>query len=167
MMDNQAEGTSLTTLQEPLPALIVDAREPGGIEAAVQHALGAAGLRRDTIAIFLVPLGVTPATWSTVALERSLGEVVENLVIDIRAHEVFLHGQLVQLTTKEFALLRHLYERRGAVITRDELLREVWGDSYHGSARTVDIHVRRLRSKLGSAWIETTRGIGYKFRRRR
>ena len=98
---------------------------------------------------------------------RSASEVVESLVIDVHGHEVFLHGQPVPLTAKEFAVLRYLYERRGAVVTRGQLLREVWSESYRGGARTVDIHVRRLRAKLGTDWIETIRGTGYKFRRRR
>jgi Transcriptional regulatory protein, C terminal len=55
---------------------------------------------------------------------------------------------------------------RGVVISREELLRDVWGERYGGGARTVDIHIRRLRAKLGAQWFETTRGIGYKFRRR-
>ena len=88
-------------------------------------------------------------------------------MIDALGHEALLHGQSVPLTVKEFALLHYLYERRGAVITRDELLRDIWGIRYRGGTRTVDIHIRRLRAKLGSEWFETTRGVGYKFRRRR
>jgi len=167
MSDRQTEGTSLTRLQDPLPALIVDVREPGGLEAAVHNALGAAGLHHEIVAIFLVPLGVTPAAPSAVVWDRGPSEIFEGLVIDTRGREVFLHGLAVQLTTKEFALLRYLYERRGAVIAREELLRDVWGESYRGGARTVDIHIRRLRAKLGADWLETTRGVGYKFRRRR
>jgi DNA-binding response OmpR family regulator len=167
MTNDQNQGASLSRLQEPLPAIVVDVREPGGLEAAVHDALGAAGLGQEIVAIFLVPLGVTAPSWSTVVSQSRPSEVVEDLVIDPSAHEVLLRGQAVQLTMKEFALLRYLYERRGAVITREKLLRDVWGEGYRGGARTVDVHVRRLRAKLGADWFETTRGVGYKFRRRR
>jgi DNA-binding response OmpR family regulator len=85
------------------------------------------------------------------------------LVVDRSAHEVWLGGQSVTLTAKEFALLSYLCERRGKVVSREELLRRVWGARYEGGPRTVDIHVRRLRSKLGSALpLVTLRGAGYK-----
>jgi DNA-binding response OmpR family regulator len=88
---------------------------------------------------------------------------VGSIVIDRAAHEVLLDGASVQLTAKEFALLAYLAERRGKVVSRDELLRRVWGNRYEGGARTVDIHVRRLRAKLGSALpLTTLRGSGYK-----
>jgi DNA-binding response OmpR family regulator len=88
---------------------------------------------------------------------------VGSIVIDRAAHEVQLDGASVVLTAKEFALLAYLAERRGKVVSRDELLRRVWGARYEGGARTVDIHVRRLRAKLGSALpLATLRGSGYK-----
>ncbi len=88
---------------------------------------------------------------------------VGHIVIDRAAHEVLLDGASVALTAKEFALLAYLAERRGKVVSRDELLRRVWGTRYEGGARTVDIHVRRLRAKLGSALpLATLRGSGYK-----
>jgi DNA-binding response OmpR family regulator len=88
---------------------------------------------------------------------------VGSIVIDRAAHEVLLDGASVALTAKEFALLAYLAERRGKVVSRDELLRRVWGNRYEGGARTVDIHVRRLRAKLGSALpLATLRGSGYK-----
>jgi DNA-binding response OmpR family regulator len=90
----------------------------------------------------------------------------DGLVVDALAHEVVLHGQHVSMTAREFALLRYLYEHRGVVFTREQLLRDVWGQSYRGGPRTVDIHIRRLRIKLGSEWLETIRQVGYKFRRR-
>jgi DNA-binding response OmpR family regulator len=71
----------------------------------------------------------------------------------------------VTLTAKEFALLAFLSGNRGRVFTRDALLARVWGARYEGGARTVDIHVRRLRAKLGDALpLETLRGAGYKLR---
>jgi len=85
------------------------------------------------------------------------------LLVDRSAHEVWLDGQNVLLTAKEFSLLAYLCERRGKVVSRDELLRRVWGHRYEGGPRTVDIHVRRLRSKLGAALpLVTLRGAGYK-----
>ncbi|MFO0758080.1 MAG: response regulator transcription factor [Byssovorax sp.] len=85
------------------------------------------------------------------------------IVIDRAAREVLLGGQSVVLTAKEFALLAYLCERRGKVVSRDELLRRVWGARYEGGDRTVDIHVRRLRAKLGAALpLSTLRGSGYK-----
>lgn len=88
---------------------------------------------------------------------------VGDLVIDRGAHEVSCGGAVVALTAREFALLGYLAERRGKVVSRDELLRKVWGGSYDGGARTVDIHVRRLRAKLGAALdLRTYRGAGYK-----
>jgi DNA-binding response OmpR family regulator len=87
------------------------------------------------------------------------------LVIDRRAHEVRLDGQPVKLTAREFALLAFLSERRGQVLSREQLLEQVWGDRYHGGRRTVDVHVRRLRAKLHAHFpLETLRGVGYKFR---
>lgn len=85
------------------------------------------------------------------------------IVIDKPAREVSIGGANVALTTKEFTLLAYLAERRGKVVGRDELLRRVWGGRYEGGARTVDIHVRRLRAKMGNALpLVTVRGAGYK-----
>lgn len=88
---------------------------------------------------------------------------VGDIVVDRAGHEVIVRGRAVGLTAKEFALLAYLCERRGKVLTRDHLLARVWGGRYDGGARTVDIHVRRLRAKLGDALpLETLRGSGYK-----
>jgi DNA-binding response OmpR family regulator len=85
------------------------------------------------------------------------------LIIDKAAHEVSVEGRKVVLTAKEFALLAYLTANRGRVCTRETLLSRVWGRDYEGGPRTVDIHVRRLRAKLGTALaLETLRGTGYK-----
>ena len=85
------------------------------------------------------------------------------LVVDLAAHEVRVSGRAIGLTAKEFALLAHLCEHRGRALSREHLLARVWGKSYHGGPRTVDIHVRRLRAKLGDALpLETLRGWGYR-----
>lgn len=88
---------------------------------------------------------------------------IGDIVIDRAAHEVTLFGALIPLTAKEYSLLCHLSDRRGRVVSRSELLARVWGSRYEGGPRTVDIHVRRLRAKLGpSLELTTTRGAGYK-----
>jgi DNA-binding winged helix-turn-helix (wHTH) protein len=88
---------------------------------------------------------------------------VGDVVIDTAAHEVSVDGRPIQLTAKEFGLLVYLCERRGRVLSREQLLSHVWGSAYEGGVRTVDIHVRRLRGKLGQALpVETLRGSGYK-----
>ena len=88
------------------------------------------------------------------------------LCIDLAAHEVTVDDRPVQLTQQEFALLRFLCQNRGRVFSRQQLLERVWGVDYYGSSRTVDIHVRRLRMKLGGAVanLETVRGVGYKMK---
>lgn len=88
------------------------------------------------------------------------------LCIDLAAHEVLLDGRPIQLTQQEFSLLRFLSQNRGRVYSRQQLLERVWGVDYYGSSRTVDIHVRRLRMKLGNAinCLETVRGVGYKMK---
>ena len=88
------------------------------------------------------------------------------LCIDLAAHEVTVDGSPVKLTQQEFALLRFLCQNRGRVFSRQQLLERVWGVDYYGGSRTVDIHVRRLRMKIGGpmASLETVRGVGYKMR---
>ncbi len=87
------------------------------------------------------------------------------LAIDIDTYVVTASGRSLDLTFKEFELLRFLAERPGRVFTRPALLREVWGYDYYGGTRTVDVHIRRLRAKLGPEHehlIETVRGVGYR-----
>jgi two-component system phosphate regulon response regulator PhoB len=88
------------------------------------------------------------------------------LTIDRGAHRVTLHGEEVPLTATEFKLLLTLAERRGRVQTRPQLLETVWEAQPDIQTRTVDMHVQRLRSKLGEVgeMIETIRGFGYRFR---
>ncbi len=90
------------------------------------------------------------------------------LVIDLDNCEVTLEGRIVELTFKEYELLKLLAGNRGRVYTREALLNRVWGDDYYGGDRTVDVHVRRLRSKIEDSthsFIETVRNIGYRFRK--
>ena len=85
-----------------------------------------------------------------------------DLEIDPAAREVRKNGQLVELTYKEFELLRLLCAHRGMVLTRDNILQAVWDYDFAGETRTVDMHVKTLRQKLGEGYIQTVRGVGYK-----
>lgn len=84
--------------------------------------------------------------------------------INTRKHEVTADGEVVNLTLKEYELLKRLMKNRGIVMTRDCLLEDIWGYDFDGETRTVDVHVRTLRQKLGSCgeMIETVRGVGYR-----
>ena len=87
------------------------------------------------------------------------------LAIDVESYQVSVAGRVLDLTYKEFELLRFLVERAGRVHTRVDLLAQVWGYNFYGGTRTVDVHVRRLRAKLGTeheALIQTVRGVGYR-----
>ena len=89
----------------------------------------------------------------------------DHLVIDFGDIRVLCDGQKVKLTNKEFSLLSVLAKSADRVITRQQLLDNVWGYSYYGDARTLDVHIRRLRQKLGLCGdcIETVVGVGYRF----
>jgi DNA-binding response OmpR family regulator len=107
----------------------------------------------------LIPL----AEAATIESERRASDA-RRLVIDRDAHRVWADGRPVHLTAKEFALLCLLADRPGAVLTRQKLLESVWGSRYLGGPRTVDVHVRRLRRKLGGALsLDTVRGVGYRY----
>ena len=86
------------------------------------------------------------------------------LELSVSKHEVTVNGEACELTLKEFMLLEYLFTHRGTVQSRDKILSEVWGYDFDGENRTVDVHVRTLRQKLGEACdvIETVRGVGYK-----
>ncbi len=91
---------------------------------------------------------------------------VEGLEIDAESFEVTVDGRQLALTFKEFELLRFLAAHPGRVHTREALLNQVWGYEYFGGLRTVDVHVRRIRAKLGQRHencIQTVHGVGYKF----
>ena len=91
-----------------------------------------------------------------------------DLAIDTARCEVSLAGAPVELTFREYELLKFLASNRGRVFSREVLLNKVWGYEYFGGVRTVDVHVRRLRSKIeesGQVYVETVRNIGYRFKR--
>lgn len=89
---------------------------------------------------------------------------VGQIQLDVRARRVFVGETEVELTLKEFELLQYLMENSGVVLTRDQLLAHIWGYDFDGETRTVDVHIRTLRNKLGEASmaIETVRGMGYR-----
>lgn len=87
------------------------------------------------------------------------------IVMDKERHRVTVNGETVELTLKEFSLLKLFLESPQRVLTRENIMDAVWGDSYVGESRTVDMHIKTLRHKLGNAGeaIVTIRGVGYKF----
>ena len=94
--------------------------------------------------------------------------ILDKLYVSPSRHLVKVDGKEVSLTLKEFELLCFLLENDGMVLTRDKILARIWGYDFDGETRTVDVHVRTLRQKLGEcgAFIETVRGVGYKIDRR-
>jgi DNA-binding response OmpR family regulator len=101
-------------------------------------------------------------------LAEESGELIkcDGLTIDLVTCEVTVDGTKTDLTYKEFELLKLMASHRGRVFTREELLDKIWGYDYYGGDRTVDVHMRRLRSKIEDAnhtYIETVRNIGYRF----
>ena len=95
-------------------------------------------------------------------------EIVEygDLVLNLETYQAGLAGSPLDLTYMEYELLKFFATHSGKVFTREQLLSRVWGYEYYGGARTVDVHVRRLRAKLGeehAGWIQTVRSVGYRF----
>ena len=86
------------------------------------------------------------------------------ITLNEKKHEVLVDGEHINLTLKEYEMLKRLIHNKGIVLTRDRLLEEIWGYDFDGETRTVDVHIRTLRQKLGSAGevIETVRGVGYR-----
>lgn len=100
----------------------------------------------------------------TNALEEETMEV-GGIVLDQAAHEVRIDGDLIELSFKEFELLTYFMNNQGVALSRERILNNVWNYDYFGDARTIDTHVKKLRSKLGSKgeYIKTIWGMGYKF----
>ena len=193
LLDLKTEHLSVATVAEALAlgpdAVLVDAAENPGQGHAVLHALRERGPRIPVLMV-VERRDVDRFPWEEVAddvifpgapegeirlrfalARRRTGTGEETairlgpIVLDPSTYRVSLEGTPLDLTFKEFELLRYLAERRGRVFTRPALLREVWGYDFYGGTRTVDVHVRRLRSKLGpahEALIETVRGVGYR-----
>ena len=90
----------------------------------------------------------------------------DGLLLNLETYQAMIEGRPLDLTYMEYALLAFLVRRPGRVFTRETLLSQVWGYEYYGGARTVDVHVRRLRAKLGeehAGLIQTVRSVGYRF----
>ena len=123
--------------------------------------------------ILLVPYGKTELAariqmllWRNHKVEPSQRVLADELTIDLSTYEVTVGGKLIDLTFKEYELLRYLATHRGKVYTRRNLLTRVWGEDYYGGSRTVDVHIRRIRSKIetgGKVYIQTVHGVGYRF----
>ena len=139
-------GLTALTAEWGVDDALLDTAGPAEVEARLRLALG----RRQDTAPAADP-GVVRA-----------GE----LTIDEGTYTCRLRGRVLDLTFKEFELVKHLAQHPGRVFTRAQLLQEVWGYDYFGGTRTVDVHVRRLRAKLGpehEQLIGTVRHVGYKF----
>lgn len=117
------------------------------------------------------PFGMMELVSRIKAVQRRMGTgtkpdifSVGVLKLNTKKHEVTVQGKPVALTLKEFELLDRLVRNQNIVLTRDRLLEEIWGYDFDGETRTVDVHVRTLRQKLGDAgeFIETVRGVGYR-----
>jgi len=118
---------------------------PAELEARIRLAIGRASAERDE-----EPDAITRG----------------DVRVDEALYTASVRGRALDLTYKEFELLKYLAQHPGRVFTRGQLLQEVWGYDYYGGTRTVDVHVRRLRAKLGTeheALIGTVRGVGYRF----
>jgi len=128
--------------------VILDTAGPAEVDARIRIALG-------KYAIELV------------ASDPHAGEIrTGEVTIDESTYTARLKGNVLDLTFKEFELLKYLAQHPGRVFTRAQLLQEIWGYDYFGGTRTVDVHIRRLRSKLGpefEAIIGTVRNVGYRF----
>ena len=173
--------------------VLVDARRDLAIAKSLCRVLRTTGLSAPLIAVVTEGgLVAVTAEWSLddvllesagpaeveARLRLAVGRVTEGgleedapitagaLVIDESTYSVRLRGRLLDLTYKEFELLKYLAQHPGRVFTRAQLLQEVWGYDYFGGTRTVDVHVRRLRAKLGTDYevlIGTVRNVGYRF----
>jgi DNA-binding response OmpR family regulator len=141
-------GLSVVTADWGMDDVVVDTCAPAELEARLRLAVGRLEARRD-------------ADDPESHVIRS-GEVS----VDDASYTAKLGGRPLDLTFKEFELLKYLVQHPGRVFTRDQLLQEVWGYDYFGGTRTVDVHVRRLRAKLGpenETLIGTVRNVGYRF----
>ena len=128
--------------------LILDSAGPAEVDARIRVSIGRLEAER-------------------IAADPHSGEIKSGeVIIDEKTYTAKIRGRSLDLTFKEFELLKYLAQHPGRVFTRAQLLQEVWGYDYFGGTRTVDVHIRRLRSKLGpefEAIIGTVRNVGYRF----
>ncbi|MCX8010004.1 MAG: response regulator transcription factor, partial [Ignavibacteria bacterium] len=92
---------------------------------------------------------------------------IENLIIDTANYLAKLDGEEISFTKKEFEILIHLVRNRGRIVTREKLLDKIWGEEILVGQRTIDVHIRKIREKLGkySDYIETIKAVGYRFKK--
>ena len=109
------------------------------------------------------PFGVMELISRVKAMLRRTSRINEDILMDMEKHAVTVAGQTCELTFKEFELLKYLMLNQGIVLSRDKIMDQVWGFEYEGESRTVDMHIKTLRQKLGSAGgcIKTVRNVGY------
>ena len=160
----QAAGTCRAASVAPYPKPVVAVIAEGGL-AALKATWGFDDwmLPHSSPAEVETRLRLARDRWAAGGTDRTSS--VGDLVVDEDSYQVRLRGQPLDLTYKEFELLKTLAGTPGRVFTREMLLQEVWGYDYFGGTRTVDVHIRRLRAKLGpeyEAMIGTVRGVGYK-----
>jgi DNA-binding response OmpR family regulator len=141
-------GLAVVAADWGMDDVLLDTAGPAEIEARLRVALGKLALRNDT--------------------EDPEAHIIRSgeVVVDDATYTAKLGGRVLDLTFKEFELLKYLAQHPGRVFTREQLLQEVWGYDYFGGTRTVDVHVRRLRAKLGpenESLIGTVRNVGYRF----
>ena len=113
-----------------------------------------------------VLLRIRQLLWRQSKLDSNNIIKIEDLILNMNSYEITVKGKTVYLTYKEYELLKFLVLNRGRVFTRDALLDKVWGYDNYAGTRTVDIHIQRLRTKLGgksSEFIQTVRNVGYCF----
>jgi len=148
-----------------VPVLMLTARSEEvdrivGLELGADDYMGKPFNPRELAARVKAILRRTDAAGRTARGSVSVGP----LTVDWQRREVTLGGRPITLRNKEFDLLRALAEHEGMVLTREQLLEQVWGYDYYGETRTVDVHVNQVRRKLGDGdvAIQTVRGVGYK-----
>jgi len=157
-----------------VPIIMVTART-GEIDAVVGLEVGADDYvtkpfrLRELVARVRAALRRTPVSAPRTAERRDLIEV-GGVRVDTARHEVFVRGDAVSLPLKEFELLELLLVNAGRVLTRDVIIDRVWGPNYYGDTKTLDVHVKRLRSKVepdpaNPSCIVTVRGVGYRYER--
>lgn len=162
-----ADGVSLPQLVEALRKTIAELSPSAETYAAVALAPSQAGGRDvDVVRLALHEPG---AVARTKAQSEEQAEAAKGVVVDISRKRVIIDGESANLTFKEFELLQYLVLREGRTIERAELVGSLWdaGDEDAPGERTIDVHVRRLRSKLGAFQdiVRTVRGVGYRFDR--
>ncbi|NBQ98191.1 MAG: DNA-binding response regulator [Micrococcales bacterium] len=136
----------------------------GGL-AAISSEWGADDFLLDSAGPAEIDARIRLALTKTTKTEAGVKIQAAGITIDEVSYSAKIHGQPMDLTYKEFELLKFLVQQPGRVFTRDQLLSEVWGYDYFGGTRTVDVHIRRLRAKLGDleSLIGTVRNVGYRF----